>query len=640
MLSGYECSILGFDQNILKDFNLINIDIQNIENGTDPFTNFTSEYLIQDAWSLIRSSQPALVSEIAEKVIARDPNSLFAAEAYILLGNIAAEKTTYQLAEKNFFQAASICRLLGNEKGIGISLQNLAALVYLPQGQVDLALSIMEESNYHLLRANAPAWGYPLLQSYVFDILGDRHQLVKALDDLIMHLLPGSYAAGVYFLIWAKICLDDGDTQKAEEYLRLAFRIANQLGIPDLSVFVRNEKSRYSRSKNQISVALNWAKDAVNLSKQTKSTYLLGFSLNELGQVSLLNQDEKAAEKYFSSAINQFNKSNSPLDAARSEFLLAALLNEQNDRRAYQLFIHATDQVIKSGYTAILFRDRKIIFPLITYFLKKTRGESKQKASALLDLFILTPAIPLRVFGLGQFRVFQGQHLIPDQSWSKRKAGALFMFLLLQRDRMATREVIMESIWPELDPSAAADTLYQATSTIRRILEPELPEKFPSRYLLIEGEQVYLRLSEGSYTDFDHFQRDLPAAIKNNKIEELQKLLSLYEGELFPKYRYAGWVQDKRNDLEMLYLQGMSHLGMLYLINQEYYQELDASRKILRIDPWNEDAVLMAMQAYIGMNNIPRAIIYYEEFRNSLENELGIKPRSDLRELADEISNR
>jgi DNA-binding SARP family transcriptional activator len=99
-------------------------------------------------------------------------------------------------------------------------------------------------------------------------------------------------------------------------------------------------------------------------------------------------------------------------------------------------------------------------------------------------------------------------------------------------------------------------------------------------------------------------------------------------------------VNERRNQLETLYLQGLHNLGMLYLINQEYFQELEISRKILRIDPWNEDAVLMGMQAYLGMNNAPRALIFYEDFKKSLENELRIKPRADLRELAAEITTR
>jgi DNA-binding SARP family transcriptional activator len=60
----------------------------------------------------------------------------------------------------------------------------------------------------------------------------------------------------------------------------------------------------------------------------------------------------------------------------------------------------------------------------------------------------------------------------------------------LQPDKSASRDVITDALWPDLDPEVAADTLYQATSTLRRIFEPDLPDKFPSGYLVIEGERI------------------------------------------------------------------------------------------------------------------------------------------------------
>ncbi len=640
MLSGYECSIFGYERPGLDSHS-----IQSQIGHTNPLdlggiNSQTVEIILQNAWRYARARDTEEANRLAERVLEKEIDSLVSADAHVLIANLATELYLFEEAESHFFKAASICRSLGSDMGLGISLQNLASLVYFTQGQVDLALSIMEESNFHLVKAGARAWGFPLLNAYLFEAFGDRPKLTKALDDLIMQVEPGSYAAGVYFLTWAKVCLDDNETQKADEYLRLSFRIANQLDLPDLSVFVRIEKSRYFRFRGQTSVALNWASDAVSFSKRVKSPYLLGHALMEMGQVAWLSGDLNTAEKNLLSAVTQLRKSHSSLDATRAEFLLAALFQQTRHKDAEKHFLHATEEIINNGYASILFRDRKIVYPLIAQHIKKTNSDNFEKANALLDLVIQTPTIPLSILGLGQFRVWQGQHPIPDQTWSRRKSGHLFRYLLLQPDRSSSREQLMETLWPEIEPSKGLDILYQATSALRRILEPELPDKFPSRYLIIEDERVNLVLPPGSYTDFDHFEHNLPAAIRNRKVEDLQMLLSMHEGELFPMDRYSNWILDRRNQLENLYLQGLHSLGMLHLINQEYYQELEISRKILKLDPWNEDAVLMGMQAYLGLKNAPRALIFYEEFRNSLAKELEIKPRSDLRELAAEISER
>jgi len=640
MLSGYECSIFGYEGSGLDSHSIQFLDGSVNPINPENLDQLPSEVLLKNAWIFARARDTVEATRLAECVLEKESDSLISADAHLLIANLATEVYSFEKAERHFFKAASICRSLGSDIGLGISLQNLASLVYFTQGQVDLAMSIMEESNFHLIKAGARAWGYPLLNAYLFEAFGDRPKLTKALDDLILQVEPGSYAAGVYFLTWAKVCLDDNETQKADEYLRLSFRIANQLDLPDLGVFVRIEKSRYFRFRWQTSVAMNWASDAVNFSKRVKSPYLLGHSLMEKGQVAWQSKDLKSAEKSLLTAVSQFNRTHSALDTTRAEFLLAALFQETQHKDAEKHFLHATDEIIKNGYASILYRDRYIIYPLIAQQIKKSNSENREKANALLDLVIQTPTIPLRVLGLGQFRVWQGQHPIPDQTWSRRKSGSLFRYLLLQPNRSASREQLMETLWPDINPSNGLDILYQATSTLRRILEPELPDKFPSRYLIIEGERINLVLPPGSYTDFDHFELSLPAAIRNRKVEDLQTLLALHEGELFPMDRYSDWILDRRNQLENLYLQGLHGLGMLHLINRDYYQELEISRKILKLDPWNEDAVLMGMQAYLGLKNAPRALIFYEEFRDSLAQELGINPRADLRELAAEISAR
>lgn len=640
MISGFECSIFGYEKTAIGEQSQLSPEMHSQLLAGKKLANLPAETLIQQAWIFAHKNDAEIAKEFAETVLGGEPDTLIAAEAHVLIGNLATQVYEYKKAENHFLQATSICRKLDHAKGMGISLQSLASLVYFVQGQVDLAMATMEEANYHLVKSGSPAWGYPLLQAYMFESFGDRPNLIAALDELILQITPGSYAAGVYFLTWAKVCLDDNELQKADEYLQMAFHIANQVDLPDLSIFIRNEKSRAFRTCGQLSIARNWAEDAANSAKRIKNPYLYSHALTELGQVFLAAKDFDNAKECFSIAIKQFRHCGSLLDAIRAEFLLTALYQNQKKDKADRLFLDATDQIIKIGYTAILYRDRKLIYPLIARYLKRKEGEYQEKANALLSLVVRSPSIPLRILGLGQFQVWQGQHLLPDHTWSKRKSGVLFRFLLIQPNRTASREMIMDALWPDLDPKTAADTLYQSTSTLRRGLEPDLPDKFPSRYLSFEGEKVILKLPLGSYTDFNHFEMDIPAAIKNRKMEELQQLIALHEGELFPMDRYVEWVGERRNRLEALYLQGLNQLGALYLISQDYYQGLEASQKMLKIDPWNEDAVLMGMQAYLGLNNAPRALILYEEFRKSLEKELGIKPRPDIRELADEIVSR
>ena len=58
---------------------------------------------------------------------------------------------------------------------------------------------------------------------------------------------------------------------------------------------------------------------------------------------------------------------------------------------------------------------------------------------------------------------------------------------MISPGRALNREQIIELFWPEKPPGAANTPFHQATSALRRALEPDLPDKFPSRYLAVEA---------------------------------------------------------------------------------------------------------------------------------------------------------
>jgi len=58
--------------------------------------------------------------------------------------------------------------------------------------------------------------------------------------------------------------------------------------------------------------------------------------------------------------------------------------------------------------------------------------------------------------------------------------------LLLSPGRRLSAEQVAEQLFPEREQRAAQVLFHHATSALRRALEPELPDKFPSRYLEVE----------------------------------------------------------------------------------------------------------------------------------------------------------
>jgi DNA-binding SARP family transcriptional activator len=185
--------------------------------------------------------------------------------------------------------------------------------------------------------------------------------------------------------------------------------------------------------------------------------------------------------------------------------------------------------------------------------------------------------------------------------------------------------------------STSQGLFHQATSTLRHILEPDLPDKFPSRYLSFDGDRLMINLPPGSVVDFEQFEQRLPEAIENGGLDALQKALGLYVGDLFPIDRYADWSAGRRDHLEELYLRGLLALGQVYFAQEQYYPALNCARSIIQRDNWNEDAVLLGMRAYFRLGDVPRAIRLYNNLKETLAEDLQLQPRSDLRALADQM---
>jgi DNA-binding SARP family transcriptional activator len=235
------------------------------------------------------------------------------------------------------------------------------------------------------------------------------------------------------------------------------------------------------------------------------------------------------------------------------------------------------------------------------------------------------PPRPLRIFGLGRFEVQQGQRRIPANEWKKRKAGELFRFLLLQPRHSAHRETAMAALWPEADAVAAQQNLHHATSTLRRTLEPDLPDKFPSRYLLFENDVLTLQLPSGSAADFETFEQ----VVRVNPLAAPD-----YGGELFPDDRAADWAVARREHLRELHLGALLTVAQAQLDGREPTAALATARRVLAEDPWREDAVALGMRAAVAMNDRPAALRLYAALERTLRDDLGIAPRKDVQALA------
>lgn len=589
---------------------------------------------------LTRDGQYERAQAFAAEVLQIEPDTRNAAEATVVLGMCAAYTNHLDEAEQYFHRAAEVSRKANYPIGLARSLQYQASLVLLVRGQYQVALTMLEEVNILREEQGAKHWNEPVIRGMIYQTIGDRQRCRRVLDELVLQIEPGTRLATAYYFLWARLAMDEGELDQAKEYLRLGLRVANRTGNIDLNLWIRLEHSRYHRLKDEAPVAKGWAEDALHMAQQGNLTYFAGLAFLERAQAQWACGDPTAAFNDLDEAQRLFEPMRAAYDLMRVFFLRALWLRQSEQPEADAAWIEAATCITRNGYAFLLEKEQDVAFPLIAGHVRSKNPQVRKITEDLLRHLANVPPPPLRIATLGQFAVWKGRQRIPDQAWTRRKAGELMRYLLLQPNRAVGREVIIEALWPDHASDSPADLLHQATSALRHALEPDLPDKFPSRYLKVEGEQIALVLPASSVVDFEHFERVLPQATQTRSPDRLQEALNLYSGDLFPSDRYADWSEEKRQVLAELRQRGLLALARAYLDQGQYYQVINCCRQVLHSDSWNEDAVMMAMQAYAGLRDIPHALRLYKELEKTLWEELDIVPHLELRELANTLRKR
>jgi len=77
-----------------------------------------------------------------------------------------------------------------------------------------------------------------------------------------------------------------------------------------------------------------------------------------------------------------------------------------------------------------------------------------------------------------------------------------------------------------------------------------------------------------------------------------------------------------------------------WIAEGRFRDSLDACRKVLAIEPWQEEAVLIGMQALVGLGNITSALRLYQTLEKSLREDLGVEPQAELQAYYQALLNK
>jgi DNA-binding SARP family transcriptional activator len=230
--------------------------------------------------------------------------------------------------------------------------------------------------------------------------------------------------------------------------------------------------------------------------------------------------------------------------------------------------------------------------------------------------------VELRIWLLGGFRAAVDGTPVAEEAWRRNKAKALVKLLALARGKRLHREQLMDVLWPDLAPAAAAANLRKAVYFARQALAPE--------HLALRSEMLRLEAAH-LWVDVDAFELAAGAG-------DLRAAVELYGGDLLPEDRFEPWTEERRDQLHARFARRLlDHAREL-----EAAGDLDgataALERLAAADPLSEEAVMAVIRAHALAGQRHLALRWYRQFEARLDEELGVEPGAEARRLHEDIA--
>ncbi len=176
------------------------------------------------------------------------------------------------------------------------------------------------------------------------------------------------------------------------------------------------------------------------------------------------------------------------------------------------------------------------------------RGDSgRQQASARQQ-----SEASMRVFCFDALELVIDNNAI-DLSAVRPRALSVLRLLALHAGRLVHREVLMDSLWPDVEPDAALHSLQVAVSSLRKLMPPR-----PAPSIARHGDAYQLELRPDAFYDVRSFQAWLNAATAavgqgdhRRAFDAASRAADVYRGDLLLDEGPAEWVVGHRDALRI-----------------------------------------------------------------------------------------
>jgi DNA-binding SARP family transcriptional activator len=210
----------------------------------------------------------------------------------------------------------------------------------------------------------------------------------------------------------------------------------------------------------------------------------------------------------------------------------------------------------------------------------------------------------------------------------RRKVLGLLCLLLTRTRWTATREEVVDALWPDLDPQSALNSLNQTMYFLRRVFEPEYREETSPGYVGQDGETIWLdsELLDARSRRCLEIIRQAPA---DPDPDAAVALAQEYRGKFALDFAYEEWAGAFRDGLHAAYLRVMESAVRLDIDMGNYSRGVLLAERAYEIEPDSEELQVALIRIYRLAGAHAAAAERYAHYAKGMR-DLGIEPAALL----------
>jgi LuxR family maltose regulon positive regulatory protein len=207
----------------------------------------------------------------------------------------------------------------------------------------------------------------------------------------------------------------------------------------------------------------------------------------------------------------------------------------------------------------------------------------------------------------------------------RRKVLGLLCFLLARQESAATRDQVLDAMWPDLDPVVATNSLNQTLYFLRRVFEEDYAEDLSPGYVHHENDVIWLDpdLVTSRTNECRRLIRAMPV---QPSPDDVAQLATTYRGRFALDFEYEEWAAAYREMVHAAYLEVIERSLLEDMTTGHHERAIAVARRALEADPGSDQIEVSLLRLYKSIGAHSAAAEQYAHYSSVMRDELGIDP--------------